>query len=317
LTQSTPQLNAPNNATPITNALTVDVEEYFQVSGFEDVIPRSSWDTFETRVERSTDRLLDVFSRTDVTATFFALGWTAERHPDLIRRIRAAGHEVGCHSYAHRLVYQCSPDEFREDTRRAKGILEDILGEPVVGYRAPSFSITAKSLWALEILVEEGFQYDSSIFPVYRDRYGIPAAPRRPFKVVTSPGSSTTAERSIMEFPLATVRTLGVNLPIGGGGYLRLVPDWVFYRAIGRVVEKDRVPAVLYIHPWELDPDQPRIRSGSWLSRFRHTVNLHTAEQKLTALLHRWRFRSIAVVLEGMQPVPGIDLDRIAATGRT
>ena len=312
-----PQQPANRGASPpIANALTIDFEEYFQVSGFEDVIPRASWDTFETRVEASTDRLLDLLAARGATATFFALGWTAERHPDLVRRIHNAGHEVACHSYAHRLVYHCSREEFREDTRRAKGVLEGILGVPVVGYRAPSFSITKKSLWALTILLEEGFRYDSSIFPIYRDRYGIPTAPRRPFRILIHPNASGTPDTSIFELPPSTVRALGVNLPIGGGGYFRLLPEWILHCAMTRLVEKEAIPAIIYFHPWELDSHQPRIRNGSWLSRFRHTVNLHTTEQKLNTLLHRWRFCSIAGVSRSIRQVPEIHLDKIADHGR-
>jgi len=342
----------------VVSALTIDVEDYFQVSGFEDVIPRASWDRLEGRVERNTEQLLEILADCRVTATFFILGWTAERYPQLVRRIQAAGHELACHSYSHRLVYQCTPNEFREDTRRAKRLVEDLTGEPVIGYRAPSFSITRKSLWALEILAEEGFQYDSSVFPVFRDRYGIPTAPRYPYRILlgdsrasviesvesiellsgktagsrprergaalsrggqlAASGSdvtqqlnksidskdSTDSKDSIVEFPPSTLRLLGVNLPFGGGGYLRLFPEWAFQRAVKHIIEFEQGPAILYIHPWELDTEQPRLRNGSWLSRFRQYVNLKKTERRLKTLLARWRFSSLRDLLTCLRDIP-------------
>jgi polysaccharide deacetylase family protein (PEP-CTERM system associated) len=308
----------------VMSALTIDVEDYFQVSGFEDVVSPTSWGHFESRVERNTEHLLDILDDAGVTATFFVLGWTAERYPRLVRRIHAAGHELASHSYAHRLVYIGSPTEFREDTIRAKKVLEDISGEPIIGYRAPSFSITRKSLWALEILAEEGFRYDSSIFPILRDRYGIPTAPRHPFRVLLRPSRSAspnTAELqstgdSIIEFPLATVRFAGLTLPIGGGGYLRLFPQWVFHRSIKHIIESEQQPAVLYTHPWELDPGQPRVQHGSWLSRFRHYVNLHKTEMKLRALLAQFRFGSLRAMLDSLPHVPSLTPAEISGLER-
>jgi len=331
----------------IVSGLTVDVEDYFQVSGFEAVVPPASWEHFESRVEQNTDRLLDILADTKVVATFFILGWTAERFPQLVRRIQVAGHELASHSFAHRLVYSCSREEFREDTRRAKRAVEDISGQQVIGYRAPSFSITRNSLWALEILAEEGFQYDSSIFPIFRDRYGIPSAPRYPYRILLGdsrasdcslpaascqlPASSSPAatsdvtqelnnstdsmdsrdskdsrdsRNSMVEFPPSTLRFLGLNFPIGGGGYLRLFPQSVFYRAVYRIVEQDRRPAILYIHPWELDPDQPRFPDGSRLSRFRHYVNLEKTEAKLRTLLAQWRFAPLRELLTRLSDIP-------------
>jgi polysaccharide deacetylase family protein (PEP-CTERM system associated) len=331
------------------SALTIDVEDYFQVSGFEDVVPRASWGNFESRVERETDRLLEILDDYQVSATFFMLGWTAERHPALVRRIQAAGHELACHSYAHRLVYECTREEFRADTHRAKGLVEDLAGAAVIGYRAPSFSITRKSLWALEVLAEEGFLYDSSIFPILRDRYGIPTAPRFPFRVPvngrrcsgieslesvellsedragrnskfeirnsklsevmpaeTGLNNSITQQldNSIVEFPPSTLRLLGLNLPIGGGGYLRMFPQWAFHRAINQIVDREEKAAILYIHPWELDPTQPRFRNGSRLSRFRQYVNLKETEPRLRALLNRWRFTTLRGLLTRLPDVP-------------
>ena len=350
----------------IVSGLTVDVEDYFQVSGFEAVVPPASWEHFESRVEQNTDRLLEILADTKVVATFFILGWTAERFPQLVRRIQVAGHELASHSFAHRLVYSCSREEFREDTRRAKRAVEDISGQSVIGYRAPSFSITRNSLWALEILAEEGFRYDSSIFPIFRDRYGIPSAPRYPYRILLgdsrasviesvesipslsgkTPGSgqraagseqklagswqlaagsreetqqlnnstdsmdsrdskdSRDSRNSMVEFPPSTLRFLGLNFPIGGGGYLRLFPQSVFYRAVYRIVEQDRRPAILYIHPWELDPDQPRFPDGSRLSRFRHYVNLEKTEAKLRTLLAQWRFAPLRELLTRLSDIP-------------
>jgi polysaccharide deacetylase family protein (PEP-CTERM system associated) len=283
-------------------ALTVDVEDYFHVSGFEDVISRARWESFESRVERNTDRLLGILAEAGVSATFFVLGWIAERHPTLVRRIQAAGHEIACHSYDHRLVYLRTPETFREDTRRVKEILEDIIGERVIGYRAPSFSITRRSLWALDILAEHGFEYDSSIFPILRDRYGIPGAPRFPHRITLGNGHPVHTDStgsvdsrdsmgcgksraSIIEVPPSTVRFLGLTLPLGGGGYLRLFPESLFRRALERIVRVEHQMAVLYVHPWEVDPDQPILPNGSWLSTFRQYVNLHKTEGRLRRLL--------------------------------
>ncbi len=344
-------MTAQGHAYPV-SALTIDVEDYFQVSGFEAVVAPTSWGNFESRVERNTDRLLEILQDTKITATFFMLGWTADRYPALVRRIQAAGHELACHSYAHRLVYECNREEFREDTRRAKRLVEDLAGAAVIGYRAPSFSITRKSLWALEVVAEEGFLYDSSIFPILRDRYGIPTAPRYPFRVplgnsrapvIESVESiellsedrarrnskfdirhSTLSElmpaetglnnsrdsitqqlnNSIVEFPPSTLRLLGVNLPIGGGGYLRLFPQWAFHRAINQIVDREGKPAILYIHPWELDPTQPRFRNGSRLSRFRQYVNLEETEARLRTLLSLWRFSTLRDLLAQLPEIP-------------
>ncbi len=294
------------NESPV-SALTIDLEDYFQVSGFEDVVPRETWGGFESRAERSTEKLLRILAEFRTSATFFVLGWTAQRHPSLVRRIRQSGHEVGCHSFAHRLVYRCTPEEFREDTRHAKAVIEDILGEAILCYRAPSFSITRKSLWAMEILAEEGFRYDSSMFPILRDRYGIPNIPRHTFRIALS-----TETSAIAEVPPSTVRWLGICVPMGGGGYLRLFLDWLFRRAIRQVIEGERKPAILYLHPWELDPDQPRILNGSGLSQFRHTINLAKTERKLTALLSRWRFAPLTEVVDRMEHLPLLLLQQIA-----
>lgn len=308
LTQPPPPRTA--SAAAVVSAITVDVEDYFQVSGFESVVPRDRWHAYPSRVEQNTQRLLALFQEAGVRGTFFVLGWTAERYPALVRRIQQAGHELGCHSYAHRLVYSLTPEEFRRDTRRAAAAVEDASGAKVQGYRAPSFSITRKSLWALDILAEEGFRYDSSIYPILRDRYGIPGAPRHPFPVRVAAGTRGTA--SLLEVPPSTVRCLGVNLPVGGGGYLRLFPAPLFRRALARLIEGERRPAVLYVHPWELDPDQPRIRAGSRLSRFRQYVNLDRTAPRLRALLARWPFAPLCEVLDRLPAAPPVALDFIA-----
>ncbi len=300
-------------ATPGPVALTVDLEEHFQVTGFESVIPRERWLSYGSRLERNTDRLLDVLGTYGATATFFVLAWNAERHPGVIKQIHDAGHEVACHSYAHRLVYQQTPEAFRQDTRKAKDVLESLIGERVGGYRAPSFSITRKSLWALDILAAEGFSYDSSVFPILRDRYGLPGAPRFPFRLApqdhtTPSGHLGAAERSagILEIPPSTVRCLGLTLPLGGGGYMRLFPEALFRGAVERVARVERRIPVLYIHPWELDPHQPRIRNGSWLSTFRQYVNLHKTENRLRRLLADFPCRAIRTLLPRLSAEAGL-----------
>ncbi len=271
---------------PIVNAMTVDVEDYFQVSAFEHVVARDRWHEYESRVSANTDRLLRVFAEFGVRATFFVLGWVADRDPSIVRRIAAAGHEVASHGYGHWLVYDQSPEEFREDVRRARGVLQAQSGQPVNGYRAPSFSITERSLWALDVLIEEGYRYDTSIFPIRHDRYGIPSAPRRPHWV--RPG--------LLEIPASTIRLAGINLPIAGGGYFRLLPFWWVRFGIRRLNELEGEPAVFYLHPWELDPAQPR-QPASSLSRFRHYYNLGQTEGRLRRLLHRFAFGTIEASL--------------------
>jgi polysaccharide deacetylase family protein (PEP-CTERM system associated) len=276
-------------AVAVTNAMTVDVEDYFHVSNLETTVARESWAGRESRVEANTDRLLALFSAASVTATFFVLAWVAERYPALVARIAAGGHELASHGYAHRLVYDQTRDAFREDVRRAKAIIEDAGGQPVRGYRAPSFSVTRRSLWALDVLADEGYSYDSSIFPIRHDRYGIPDADRHPF-VVTRGGAS------LVEVPASTVRLAGVNLPVGGGGYFRLLPyRWTEW-GIGHVNSAEGRPAVFYLHPWEIDPDQPRL-PAPWLSRLRHYRNLHLTEARLTRLMRRYRFGTMAQLI--------------------
>jgi polysaccharide deacetylase family protein (PEP-CTERM system associated) len=279
----------------VVNAMTVDVEDYFQVSAFDDIVSRATWDQMESRVSANTRRLLDVFDAFDVRGTFFVLGWVAERQPELVREIAARGHEIASHGYAHRLIYNQSPAEFREDVRRAKRLLEDVTGVSVAGYRAPSFSMTTRSFWALAILIEEGYLYDSSIFPIRHDRYGIPGSPRHPYNIQSGPGS-------IMEVPGSTIRIGPLNLPIGGGGYFRIFPYPLTRWGIAHVNRVEQQPTIFYIHPWEIDPDQPRLPAG-WLGRFRHYRNLRKTEPRLRALLTDFRFGTVTSLLHARAPV--------------
>jgi len=271
------------------NAMTIDVEDYFHVSVFEKTVDRSRWDTLETRVRANTDRLLDLFDERGVRGTFFVLGWVAERYPDLVKAIAARGHELASHGYAHRLVYEQTPEVFREDVRRAKDLIEAAAAQPVRGYRAPSFSVTSRSLWALDVLVEEGYTYDASIFPIRHDRYGIPGAPRWPHAIDRGRGR-------IFEVPGSTVRIGSTNLPVAGGGYFRILPYAWTHWGIARVNRTERQPAIFYLHPWEIDPGQPRL-PASRLGRFRHYRNLGKVEPRLRRLLADFSFGPLRHVL--------------------
>ena len=280
---------------PVLNAMSVDVEDYFHVSAFDGVVSRTAWAGMESRVSANTHRLLDVFDEFGVRGTFFVLGWVAERDPALVREIAARGHEIASHGYAHRLVYDQLPSAFRDDVRRAKQLLEDASGAEVRGYRAPSFSVTARSLWALEILMEEGHSYDASIFPIRHDRYGIPGSPRHPYSLERTHGALT-------EVPASTVRVGSMNLPMAGGGYFRILPyAWTRW-GLSRLNKVEGRPAVFYLHPWEIDPDQPRLQAG-WLSQFRHYRNLDKTENRLRALLNDFRFGTIASMLRVSAPM--------------
>jgi polysaccharide deacetylase family protein (PEP-CTERM system associated) len=267
----------------VPNALTVDVEDYFHVSALAPSVKRSSWASRESRVVGNTKRLLELFDQFGAKGTFFVLGWVAERYPQLVIDIAARGHEVACHGFSHRLVYEQSPEEFREETLRSKKVLEDIIGAAVLGYRAASYSIVRESLWALDILVELGFGYDSSIFPVTHDRYGIPDAERAPHRL------STPGGKVIVEWPLSTATVAGFRLPVSGGGYFRLLPYSVTRWGLASINRREQRPFVFYLHPWEIDPGQPRV-SASWLSRFRHYTNLDKCEERLRRLLGDFQF---------------------------
>jgi polysaccharide deacetylase family protein (PEP-CTERM system associated) len=283
-------------AEPILNGMSVDVEDYFQVSAFENTVDRRRWDRLESRVCQNTDRLLALFAEVDVRSTFFVLGWVADRHPALVRRIAAAGHEVASHGYSHQLVYRQTPDQFRDDLRRARAAIETAAGTQVLGYRAPSYSITQASRWALEVLAEEGYVYDASVYPIHHDRYGIPDAPRHPHVMTQGAGR-------LWEVPGSTVRYGRVNLPIGGGGYFRILPyQWTRW-GIRRLNLVEKRPAIFYLHPWEIDPAQPRMPSST-LTGLRHYRNLAKTEARLRRLLREFRFGTIREVLERQAAAP-------------
>jgi len=257
--------------------MTVDVEDYFQVEAFSHQIDRSDWTDFEGRIERNVDRLLQQFSDHGARGSFFTLGWTAERYPALIKRIIAAGHELASHGYDHTRVDRQNPDKFRLDVRKTKQILEDVGGVEVRGYRAPSFSVSNKTPWVFQILADEGYRYSSSIYPIHHDLYGMPSAPRFAY----TPDENC----EILEVPITTLSLLSRKLPCGGGGYFRLYPYALSRWAMRRVNRKDRRPCVFYLHPWEIDPDQPRMPNLSPKTRFRHYLNLRRMEDRLHRLL--------------------------------
>lgn len=277
--------------TAVINAMSVDVEDYFQVSAFDEAVSRDRWDSFESRVTANTERVLATLARRSTRATFFVLGWVAERYPSLVRKIAGYGHEIASHGYDHRLVFDLTPEEFRADLRRASAAIESAAGVRVRGYRAPSFSITERSLWALDVLIEEGYTYDASIFPIHHDRYGLPSAPRHIHTITRSAGT-------LWEVPGSTTRVSGMNLPIAGGGYFRLLPYGWTRLGIARVNRLERQPVVFYIHPWELDPEQPRL-PASQLTRLRHYRNLSETVPRLERLLGEFRFDSIGSILDG------------------
>jgi polysaccharide deacetylase family protein (PEP-CTERM system associated) len=261
----------------VTNAMTVDVEDYFQVSAFESHVLKSQWDSLPHRVADNTSRILDLFAQQHIKATFFTLGWVAERYPQLIHRMIAEGHELASHGYQHIRVTEQNPEEFRQDIRKTKQLLEDIGGQEIIGYRAASYSIGASNLWALQILEEEGFQYSSSIYPVKHDLYGMPSAPRYAF----TPENT----RKLLEVPITTLNILGRNMPCGGGGFFRLYPYQISKLAYRYINYVEHQSGIFYFHPWEIDPDQPRQQNLPMKSRFRHYLNLKRMENRLTRLL--------------------------------
>jgi polysaccharide deacetylase family protein (PEP-CTERM system associated) len=270
----------------VLNALTIDVEDYYHVEAFQKVIRREDWHTYECRVYNSTLRILELLARHSIQATFFVLGWVAERTPGIVKEIQAAGHDIGSHGYAHQIIYEQTPEEFTEDLRRSLEIIEGITGVKVIGFRAPSFSVTKRSLWAIEILQSFGLVYDSSVFPILHDIYGIPDAPRHPYQIADG----------FWEFPMTTVQVLGKNIPVGGGGYLRLFPYWVTRWGLDRA-NSNGEPAIVYLHPWELDPSHPRIKTSA-LNHFRHYTNLEKTEPRLSALCRDFKFTSLRRLLE-------------------
>lgn len=271
------------------NALTVDVEDYFQVAAFEKTVSKEQWENFPRRFSDNTEKLLNLFAEYSYKATFFVLGWIAERDPKLIRRIAEAGHEIASHGYDHQLVYRSDEKKFREDIRRTKELLQKITGRAIFGYRAPSWSLTARTPWAHRVLVEEGYRYDSSVFPIRHDLHGSPGARRDIHRIETEAGT-------IIEFPPAVLRLFGHNFPTGGGGFFRLYP-YGLTRFMLRAINARERPFTFYIHPWEIDPEQPRIPDASWKSRFRHYVNLKRTESKLRRLLADFQFATMQEVL--------------------
>jgi len=266
---------------PITNAMTVDVEDYFQVAAFEKCIRREDWPRWPARVEDNTRRVLELFARRGVHATFFVLGWVAERFPALVRDIGAAGHEVASHGFGHERLTNITRSQFREGVVRTKRLLEDINGSAVYGYRAPSYSVGPTTLWAHEELREAGYRYSSSIVPIHHDLYGMPAAPRFAF---------FTGRPGLLEIPVTTVRLWGRNWPRGGGGYFRLLPYALFKRGLRRVNRREQRPGVFYFHPWEIDPAQPRVPGAALKSRFRHYLNLARTAPRVERLMRDFRF---------------------------
>ena len=275
------------------NALSVDVEDYFHVSALADAIPRETWDDMEYRVEANTHKLLQLFDELGSKATFFVLGYVARRSPGLVREIHQQGHEVACHGMSHQLIYNQTRKVFAEETRASKQMLEAITGDPVVGYRAASWSITRRSLWALDTICELGFQYDSSIFPIRHDRYGIPGALQHPGLIESPQG------QKIVEFPPSTVSLSGMRLPVAGGGYFRLFPYRLTQFGLRRINRRARQPFIFYLHPWEVDPDQPRFET-SRLSRFRHYTNLDQTEPRLRKLLTEFECTTARNVLSDL-----------------
>lgn len=274
---------------PPVHHFTVDVEEYFHAGALEPYVDRFRWDELESRVEAGVDRILGLLDAAEIHGTFFVLGWVARRHPGLVRRIAAEGHEIGSHGWGHRRVTELDPGRFRVSVRRSRELLQELSGQDVVGYRAPNFSIVPGEEWALDVLVEEGYRYDSSIFPVRRPGYGYPSAPRDLHRRIRHRGT-------IAEFPPATLEVLGLDLPAAGGAYLRVLPYGLVRRAF-RAADERSVPATFYIHPWELDPDQPRL-DVSLLTRIRHYGGLERTASRIRRLLDEFRFGPVRRTLE-------------------
>lgn len=280
---------------PMVHAITVDVEDYFHTEAMSSVVPRHQWDAMPFRVERNTRVILESFARHNVRGTFFFLGWVAKRFPGLVKEVCAAGHELACHSFFHQAIFRLSPKEFREDTVLAKSVIEDAAGEPICGYRAPSFSMTPGTDWAIDILGELGFTYDSSVNPIKHDFYSNANAPRMPHK---------RGKSQVTELPIATARIFGTNFPCGGGAYLRFFPQAYFRFAVQRLA-KEGAAGMFYLHPWEVDPDQPRLRA-SWKSKLRQYTGLRRMQPGLEALISRYRFapiREIYPELDARRPI--------------
>lgn len=271
----------------ITNAMTVDVEDYFHVSAFENIFTRSDWEQLECRVVDNTSKILDLFAKYQVQSTFFVLGWVAKKHPELVRQIISGGHELASHGFWHQRVSSLTPKAFREDIQDSKKLLEDIAGIAIKGYRAPSYSINHINAWAFDIIEESGFEYSSSVYPVKHDLYGWPDAPR--FKFLSTPNG-------LIELPISTNRFMNRNYPSGGGGFFRLFPYTLSKNLIKKINNMDDQPVIFYFHPWEIDPYQPRVKQASARSKFRHYLNLTKMESRLTHLMRDFNWGSIANV---------------------
>jgi polysaccharide deacetylase family protein (PEP-CTERM system associated) len=281
----------------LVDGLSVDLEDYYHVEAFSEQISRGRWSMLPSRIRQNTRRTLTLLRRNRCRATFFVLGWVAEREPALIREVAEAGHEIACHSHLHRRITTLTPTQFRDDVRRSRDAIENAAGIKVVGFRAPTFSITYKSLWALEILAEEQFEYDSSIFPIRHDLYGIPRAPRWAHRRRLLTG------KTIWEIPPSTICIGKINFPVAGGGYLRLLPLWFTRWAIKRIHQRDRQGVIVYFHPWELDPDQPRLKAG-WKSRLRHYTGLAKTERRLKEILAHGNFRPLIDLVRRFEACP-------------
>lgn len=290
----------------ITHAMTVDVEDYYHVAAFANVIKPGEWEKWPSRVEANTNRLLQLFDDSNIKITFFILGWVAEHYPELVKTIRDQGHEIASHGYSHQLIYKQTQDVFRVETAKSKTILEDLAQTPITGYRAASYSITRRSLWALDILAELGFTWDSSIFPTRHDNYGIPGSPEEPYRIITSNGAS------LLEFPLTTAKVLGQSVPAAGGGYFRQYPyamsKWLFERASLNQTK----PQIFYLHPWEIDPEQPRIPNASWFSNFRHYTNLKRCLPRLERMIGDFQFGTMSQSIGSIQVTKELNIHDLA-----
>jgi len=284
----------------VLNAFTVDLEDWYQ--GLE--IDSSAWQGFESRLEQSTKTLLNLLEQHQVKATFFVLGRVAEQHPDLIKQIASAGHEIGCHGYSHQFLYKLSPAELRAELKKSKDLLAELSNQEVVSFRAPFFSVTKNSLWALQILKEEGFRYDSSIFPVHNYRYGLPSAPRTPFQI------SLNDNNTLKEYPISTIKMLKLNFPFSGGAYFRLFPWWLTRKCIYKLNQQN-IPVIFYIHPWELDPDHPRVKLPKRIS-LTHYARLSSTYKKLVKLLKHFKFTTLKELAEREEQGPSLLPEELA-----
>jgi polysaccharide deacetylase family protein (PEP-CTERM system associated) len=273
------------------NALTFDIEDYYQVEAFKEFIPFEEWPQYPSRVVANTKKVINILDEYNVKATFFMLGWIAERFPDIVKQLSDDGHEIATHGYAHRMVYKQSRTAFEEDLVKSIEILEKISGKKVIGYRAPTYSIIEESFWAFDVLIRHNLLYDSSIFPIMHDRYGVPNGERFPYTIEREDG------QTILEFPLSTLRLWKWNFPIAGGGYLRLFPYWFLKKSL-QWINRQEKPGIIYLHPWELDPEQPRIPDIPRMARFRHYLNLRSTATKLRNLIRDFEFAPIRDILQ-------------------